>query len=77
MRPAGLLRASAERRFIGGALGYVRSALLSIVFPAGCRICEQLLTEATRIPVCNDCLALVSGYYQHGVRQMRQAYRRS
>jgi ComF family protein len=57
MRPAGLLRASAERRFIGGALGYVRSALLSIVFPAGCRICEQLLTEATRIPVCNDCLA--------------------
>ena len=27
-----------------------------MVFPAGCRICEQLLTEATRIPICNDCL---------------------
>jgi ComF family protein len=30
--------------------------LLSVVFPAGCRICEQLLTTATRIPICNDCL---------------------
>ena len=34
----------------------VRAALLSVVFPAGCRICEQPLTEATRIPVCNKCL---------------------
>jgi competence protein ComFC len=35
-------------------LSNVRSALLSGLFPAGCRICEQLLTEATRIPICND-----------------------
>jgi predicted amidophosphoribosyltransferase len=35
----------------------VRSALLSVVFPAGCRICGQPLTEATCIPTCNDCLA--------------------
>jgi len=34
----------------------VRAALLSVVFPAGCRICGQLLTEATHIPICNDCL---------------------
>ena len=27
-----------------------------MAFPAGCRICERLLTEATRIPICNDCL---------------------
>jgi competence protein ComFC len=58
MRAGGLLRANspAAREFIGGWLGNVRSALLSVVFPAGCRICEQLLTEATRIPICNDCL---------------------
>jgi competence protein ComFC len=58
MRPGGLLRANspATREFIGGWLGNVRSALLSVVFPAGCRICEQLLTETTRIPICNDCL---------------------
>jgi competence protein ComFC len=35
----------------------VRAALLSVVFPAGCRICEQLLTEATRIPICSDCIS--------------------
>jgi predicted amidophosphoribosyltransferase len=53
-----LLRANspATREFIGGWLGKVRSALLSVVFPDGCRICEQLLTEATCIPICNDCL---------------------
>jgi len=44
------------RGFAGGWLTNVRAALLSVVFPAGCRICEQLLTGATRIPICNDCL---------------------
>lgn len=57
MRPGGLLRAdrSSARAFKGAWLSEVRSALLSVVFPTGCRICEQLLTEATRIPICNDC----------------------
>jgi ComF family protein len=27
-----------------------------VVFPADCRICDQLLGEATRIPICNECL---------------------
>src|ERR1700686_5628605 len=44
------------RGFAGGWLTNVRAAFLSVVFPAGCRICEQLLTGATRIPICNDCL---------------------
>lgn len=59
MRPGGLLRTdqSAARGFRGGWFSGVRSALLSAVFPAGCRSCEQLLTEATRIPICNDCLS--------------------
>ena len=25
-------------------------------FPAGCRICEQLLTRASRVPICEECL---------------------
>lgn len=36
--------------------GCTTSALLSVFFPAGCRICDRMLTEATRIPICNDCL---------------------
>src|ERR1700676_1481112 len=59
MRPGGLLRANSPptRGLVEVWLSNVRSALLSVEFPAGCRICEQLLTEATRIPICNDCLA--------------------
>jgi len=58
MKPRGLLRPNspAARGFAGAWLSVARAALLSVVFPAGCRICEQLLTAATRIPICNDCL---------------------
>ena len=35
---------------LAGALG-------SIAFPAGCRICDQLLTDAARLPVCRQCLS--------------------
>jgi competence protein ComFC len=61
MKAGGLLRAdpSAAARFTRGWLGDVRAALLSVLFPAGCRICDQLLTAATRIPICNDCLGSV------------------
>jgi competence protein ComFC len=31
-------------------------AMSSVVFPAGCRLCETLLTETTRIPICCTCL---------------------
>lgn len=31
-------------------------SLASLVFPAPCRICEAVLTHASRIPVCPDCL---------------------
>jgi predicted amidophosphoribosyltransferase len=58
MTAGGFLRADSlpTRGLAGAWLSNVRAALLSVVFPAGCRICEQLLTEATRIPICNDCL---------------------
>ncbi|HKV03570.1 MAG TPA: ComF family protein [Candidatus Acidoferrales bacterium] len=32
-------------------------ALASVVFPGACRICGQPLTTASRIPVCETCLA--------------------
>src|SRR6266404_3872591 len=35
-------------------------ALASMVLPAGCQLCEQLLTGASRLPVCEDCLASFS-----------------
>lgn len=31
-------------------------ALVSVFFPAGCRICDRLLTGASRVPICQECL---------------------
>jgi len=32
-------------------------ALASVFMPAGCRLCEELLGRATRLPICDQCLA--------------------
>jgi ComF family protein len=32
-------------------------ALTSVFFPAGCRICDQLLLTASRVPICQECLS--------------------
>lgn len=32
-------------------------AIVSVVFPAPCRVCGATLTNASRIPICKDCLA--------------------
>ena len=32
-------------------------ALASVIFPAGCRICDQLLSDSRRVPICQECLA--------------------
>jgi competence protein ComFC len=42
----------APRRWLADAA----SALTSVFFPAGCRICDQLLTNASRVPICEQCL---------------------
>lgn len=34
----------------------IAGALSSVLFPAPCRICDKLLTNASRIPVCERCL---------------------
>jgi ComF family protein len=46
------------RRVLQGAL----DALVSLVFPAPCRICEATLLEAGRIPVCAECLAMLAPF---------------
>jgi len=40
-----------------GLLGEISDAIVSVFFPAGCRICDGLLTSASRIPICAECLA--------------------
>ncbi len=32
-------------------------ALVSVIFPAGCRLCSELLTDSRRVPICRECLA--------------------
>jgi predicted amidophosphoribosyltransferase len=31
-------------------------AVTSVLFPSGCRLCEELLTRANRLPICDACL---------------------
>ncbi len=46
-------RAGARR----GWLAEITDALVSVCFPSGCRICERLLTTASRVPLCEECLS--------------------
>lgn len=36
-----------------------RDGLVSVLFAAPCRLCEQLLTTASRVPVCPSCLGRI------------------
>jgi len=38
----------------------VSGAMASVLFPGGCRLCEQLLTHALRLPICETSLASFS-----------------
>ena len=33
-------------------------ALATLCFPAGCRLCDQLLADARLLPICDNCLSL-------------------
>jgi competence protein ComFC len=44
------------RRGVRGWLAEAGDAVVSVFFPAGCRICDQLLTGASRVPICEECL---------------------
>jgi ComF family protein len=39
------------------AFGNALDAIVSVLFPGPCRVCRATLTNARRIPVCEDCLA--------------------
>ena len=40
-----------------GWLGEINDAVVSVFFPSGCRICDRLLTSASRVPLCEECLS--------------------
>jgi competence protein ComFC len=45
------LQKSAAEWFTGAG-----DALVSVFFPAGCRLCERLLLRASTLPICAECL---------------------
>jgi predicted amidophosphoribosyltransferase len=47
-----LSRATFSRWF-----GDLAGPLLSVAFPAGCRLCDRLLLNASTLPVCDLCLS--------------------
>ena len=40
-----------------GWIAEISDAFVSVFFPSGCRICERLLTSASRVPLCEECLS--------------------
>lgn len=50
--PPGLWRRGAR-----AWLAEASDALVSVIFPAGCRICDKLLIDARRVPICQECLS--------------------
>src|SRR5260370_9983143 len=40
-----------------GWLAEIGDAVVSVFFPSGCRICDRLLTSASRVPLCEECLS--------------------
>lgn len=47
---------SLAARRAAALLAGVSDALVSVFFPADCRLCDELLTTASRIPICDECL---------------------
>ena len=48
-------RLTLEKR-VSGWLSGVADALISVFFPAGCRVCERVLLRASTVPICEECL---------------------
>jgi competence protein ComFC len=42
-------------------LGNLSGTVASVCFPADCRLCEELLADARRFPLCDHCLASFQG----------------
>ncbi len=48
-------RSTFQKR-VGGWLSGASDALVSVFFPAGCRLCERVLLRASTVPICEQCL---------------------
>jgi competence protein ComFC len=48
---------TARRGGVRGWLAEASDAVVSVFFPAGCRICEGLLATSSRVPICDECLS--------------------
>ena len=44
-----------EKR-VGAWMSGAGDALVSVLFPAGCRLCERVLVHASTVPICEECL---------------------
>src|SRR5579864_1420792 len=44
-------------RGVRGWLAEASGAVVSVFFPALCRICDKLLVGASRVPFCEECLS--------------------
>src|SRR5438094_3533820 len=55
--PARRGRVRGRFRHHRGWLGEISDAVVSVFFPSGCRICDRLLTSASRVPLCEECLS--------------------
>src|SRR5258708_12416026 len=49
--------AGARRESARGWLAEIGEPVVSVFFPSGCRICDRLLTSASRVPLCEECLS--------------------
>jgi len=47
---------------LAGRVWELAGAVASVIFPAPCRICGELLENASRIPLCRACLASLAPY---------------
>jgi predicted amidophosphoribosyltransferase len=48
---------STSGSWLGRWIAEGSDAIVSVLFPADCRLCRKLLTRATRVPICDECLA--------------------
>ena len=51
------MRMPASGRTLLQWLGGASDAIASVCFPAGCRLCDELLAHSSRVPICQRCLA--------------------
>jgi ComF family protein len=54
--PHGVGRLGSFRQAAGARLWQLAGGLTSILFPAPCGLCGEILSDASRIPICRSCL---------------------